>query len=88
MTKNEVDTLIESRGADKYADVMRDHGYMLEMLKRKDLSHERKAYLSMVFHKLARLLNSYGNENDNLLDIAGYSELERREAQKGKENVA
>lgn len=82
---SEVNQLIESRGGGHdYPTVMKDHGYMLEMLKHKDLSYERKAYLSMIFHKLARLMNGYGDDADNLLDIAGYSELERRGIEDGE----
>lgn len=75
-----VNEVIESRGTSNYKDIMRIQGEIISSLEsgNKEIDVARKAYFNLVAHKLARLACGHGSDEDNLLDIAGYSELERR----------
>lgn len=73
--------ILTSRGSDKYEEVMNLHGLLLNNLtkasnKADTLSPQNLAYFAMISHKLARLACGYGDNIDNLLDIAGYSQLQ------------
>lgn len=74
-----VQEVIRNRGSEKYSDVMHTHGQMLKAIDHHKISAQRFAYISMVLHKVARLANGYGDDSDNLLDVSGYSELERED---------
>lgn len=80
MSKQTVERLIEERGGgESYTAIMKTTGDLQNVFKDKDLTSERRAYLNILCHKMARLIHGYGDDDDNLLDIAGYSELERRD---------
>lgn len=70
--------LIENRGGVcKYEEVMTCHAQIMKSFKDKHISDVRLATMSMIAHKIARLVCGYGDDDDNLKDIAGYAELER-----------
>lgn len=79
MSKQTVEKLIEERGGGAgYAAIMKTTGDLQSVFKGQNITSERRAYLNILCHKMARLIHGYGDDDDNLLDIAGYSELERR----------
>lgn len=70
--------LIENRGGGgQYEEVMTCHAQIMKSFKDKHISDIRLATMSMIAHKMARLVCGYGDDEDNLKDIAGYAELER-----------
>ena len=70
--------LIENRGGGcQYEEVMTCHAQIMKSFKDKPISDVRLATMSMIAHKMARLVCGYGDDDDNLKDIAGYAELER-----------
>lgn len=70
--------LIENRGGGgQYEEVMTCHAHIMKSFKDKPISDVRLATMSMIAHKMARLACGYGDDDDNLKDIAGYAELER-----------
>lgn len=70
--------LIENRGGGgQYEEVMTCHSQIMKSFKDKPISDVRLATMSMIAHKMARLVCGYGDDDDNLKDIAGYAELER-----------
>lgn len=71
--------LIENRGGGgQYEEVMTCHAQIMKSFKDKHISDVRLATMSMIAHKIARLVCGYGDDDDNLKDIAGYAELERK----------
>lgn len=71
--------LIENRGGGgQYEEVMTCHAQIMKSFKDKPISDVRLATMSMIAHKMARLVCGYGDDDDNLKDIAGYAELERK----------
>ena len=80
MSSRTVEGLINERGGGSgYRDIMRTTGELQGVFKDQDITSERRAYLNIICHKMARLIHGYGDDEDNILDIAGYSELERRQ---------
>lgn len=81
-----VKEVIADRGSSNYSYIMRTQGEIVRLLiEGGNISPEREAYFNLVAHKLARLACGHGSDVDNLLDIAGYSELERQIAAKDLE---
>lgn len=73
--KPTLDSVLKSRGSEKFVEVMELHAQIAEKLIKEDHSYLEVAYMMMISHKLARLSCGYGDQHDNLIDIAGYSTL-------------
>lgn len=78
--KFDANELIESRASLRgdFKDVARAHVAIIESIETcvtKELSPEERVALTMIVHKIARIITAKGYDEDSWQDIAGYATL-------------